>query len=154
MQTTAVNWSNQLTTQLSQQDAYTDDETPYATFYSDTMSDSSLSADQLTTIADLLADEYTKPLLEEISREPMTIPELTTQLAASRPTLYRRIQTLSELDLVESQIRPAPGGTAATAYADTLSDIPITLYSGSFNAEATHTDTDAVDRLNQLWSDL
>ena len=154
MQTTAVDWSNQLTTQLSQQDAYTDNETPYAAFYSDTMSDSSLSGDQLTMIADLLADEYTKPLLEEISREPMTIPELTTQLDASRTTVYRRIQTLSELDLVESQIRPEPGGTDAKAYAATLSEITITLESGSFEAEVTHTDTDAVDRLNQLWSDL
>ena len=154
MQTTAVNWSNHLITQLSQQDAYTDDETPYSPFYSDTMSDSSLSGDQLTTIADLLADEYTKPLLEEISREPMTIPELTTQLDASRTTVYRRIQTLSELDLVESQIRPEPGGTDVKSYAATLSEITITLESGSFEAEVTHTDTDAVDRLNQLWSDL
>jgi predicted transcriptional regulator len=154
MQTTAVNWSNHLINQLPQQDACTDDETSYATFYSDTMSDISLSEDQLTTIADLLADEYAKAVLEEISRKPMTIPELTTHLDASRTTVYRRIQTLSELDLVESQIRPEPGGTDATAYAATLSEITIILESGSFEAEVTHTDTDAVDRLNQLWGDL
>ena len=154
MQTTAVNWPNHLIKQLSQQHAYTDDETSYTTLFSNTMSDSSLSEDQLAMIADLLADEYTRPLLEEISREPMTIPELTTHLDASRTTVYRRIQTLSELDLVESQIRPEPGGTDATAYAATLSEITITLESGSVEAEVTHTDTDAVDRLNQLWGDL
>lgn len=118
------------------------------------MSDISLSEDQLTTIADLLADKYAKAILEEISSEPMTIPELTTHLDASRTTVYRRIQTLSELDLVESQIRPEPGGTDATAYAATLSEINIVLESGSFEAEVKRTDTDAVDRLNQLWGDL
>jgi predicted transcriptional regulator len=154
MQTIVVTWYNPLITQLSQQDVTTDDKISSAIICFDIMSDISLSEDQLTTIADLLADKYAKAILEEISSEPMTIPELTTHLDASRTTVYRRIQTLSELDLVESQIRPEPGGTDATAYAATLSEINIVLESGSFEAEVKRTDTDAVDRLNQLWGDL
>lgn len=154
MQTTAVTWYNPLTTQHSQQDVTTNAKISSTTIFFGIMSDISLSEEQLTTIADLLADEYAKAILEEISSEPMTIPELTTHLDASRTTVYRRIQTLSELDLVESQIRPEPGGTDATAYAATLSEINIALESGSFEAEVKRTDTDAVDRLNQLWGDL
>lgn len=84
----------------------------------------------------------------------MTIPDLNTHLDVSWTTIYRRIQTLLELDLVEGQICPKAGGTDATTYAATLSEITISLESGLFEAEVTHTDTDAVDRLNQLWSDL
>lgn len=118
------------------------------------MSVVNLTGDQLTTVAELLADDYTKAILKEISREPMTIPEITSQLDASRTTVYRRIQTLSELDLVDSQIRPKPGENDTTAYAATLSEIRFVLESGSFEAEVRHTETDAVDRLNQLWRDL
>lgn len=63
--------------------------------------DPTVSADQLV---ELLGDEYTRQVLETIADEPMGGREIAEATSISRPTVYRRLNRLQELGLVETSM--------------------------------------------------
>lgn len=102
------------------------------------------------TVLDVLHDEHARAILEATSQEPMTAKALERHCDASRTTIYRRLERLEELDLVEEQTRPRPDGHHDTLYVATLDECRLRLRDGTFAVDLSR-GRDAVDRLTDLW---
>lgn len=64
----------------------------------------------------------------------MTATELTDRCDVSGPTIYRRIEDLRELDLIEASTRlDTEGGHHEQLYTATFSRLSVTLRDGSFD---------------------
>lgn len=72
-----------------------------------------VSADQLV---DLLGDEYTRQVLETIADGPMGGREIAEATSISRPTVYRRLNRLQELGLVETSMALCADGNHHKQY--------------------------------------
>lgn len=89
--------------------------------------------DVLEDIAALLEDDCARTILAATSMRPMTAKELASRCDVSGPTIYRRIEDLRELDLIETRTRPdTEGGHHEQLYTATLSKVSVTLADGSF----------------------
>jgi predicted transcriptional regulator len=87
----------------------------------------------LEDVAALLEDECARTILSATSSRPMTVKELTECCSVSGPTIYRRIEDLKRLDLVEPRTRPdTEGGHHEQVYAATFSEFSVALQDGSF----------------------
>ena len=64
----------------------------------------------------LLADGYARELLNELSDEPLSAPELVTRCAFSRTTVYRRLEQLESAGLVEVTIDIRRNGNHRRVY--------------------------------------
>ncbi|WP_211290193.1 winged helix-turn-helix domain-containing protein [Natrinema ejinorense] len=106
------------------------------------------------TLAEVLDDDYARDVLRATSRTPMTVQELRDVSEASPSTLYRRVERLQRVGLLERQTRPRRDGHHDTVYAANLSGIHITLDDGHFEFELDRPSEDVADRLQQLWSDF
>ena len=104
----------------------------------------------LEDVAGVLEDECARTILTATSVRPMTARELTERCDVSGPTIYRRIETLRELDLIEAQTRPdTEGGHHEQLYAATLSHVSITLQDGTFEVAIDRRESIA-DRFTRL----
>lgn len=89
--------------------------------------------DVLEAVAGLLEDDCARTILAATSARPMTAKELKARCDVSGPTIYRRIENLRELDLLEAQTRPdTQGGHHEQLYAATLSEVSVRLENGDF----------------------
>ena len=100
----------------------------------------------------LLDDEYARGILRATKHELMSAPELATELNASRPTIYRRIEQLQELDLLEESTEFDPNGHHRNVYEATLESLTVTLGDG-FSVAVTRSEHPA-DALTDLWEGL
>ncbi|MFD1588445.1 ArsR/SmtB family transcription factor [Halorientalis brevis] len=105
-------------------------------------------------IADILADEYARSILRATSVKPLAAEEITEKYDMSKPTIYRRLERLCELDLVETRQRVDLDGHHAKEYYATLSSVTIDLENGHFALTVERTETDAADRLTKLFEEL
>lgn len=113
-------------------------------------------------LLDTLSDEYARSILEETSVEPMSANTLSERCDASLPTIYRRIERLQELDLIEEQTRIDPGGSHHKVYAAKLSTVSLDLDDGDLDAEiereatelALGEEEDVADRFTRMWEGL
>jgi predicted transcriptional regulator len=111
-------------------------------------------SEEFETVVGLLDDEYARHILTATSKEPMTVPELSERSEAAESTLYRRVEQLTEAELVTEQTRVRSDGHHDTVYAATLTDCHVTLRDGQFEVELERTDRDAADRLHRLWREF
>lgn len=89
--------------------------------------------DVLEDVAFLLEDDCARNILAATSTRPMTAKELSERCDVSGPTVYRRVDDLQALDLVESQTRPdTEGGHHENVYVATLSQVTVSLRDGDF----------------------
>ena len=101
-------------------------------------------------VAALLEDETVRTILTETSMQPMAASELEEHCAASRPTIYRRLQDLRDLDLVVERTRPDPeGGHHRQVYAPTLDHVRVDLEAGTLAARVVRR-RDMADRFTRL----
>jgi len=61
-------------------------------------------------LLDLLGDEYTREVLQTLASEPRTGREIVATADASKATVYRRLDRLSEAGLIESSTKLDPDG--------------------------------------------
>ena len=59
---------------------------------------------------ELLGDEYVRHIVKELATGSTTAQSLATELSASRPTIYRRLNKLKEAGLVDSTTAIDPDG--------------------------------------------
>ncbi|MFP8954778.1 helix-turn-helix domain-containing protein [Natrialbaceae archaeon A-arb3/5] len=102
----------------------------------------------------VLDDEYARAILTETSTEPMSAKSLADACDASLPTIYRRIDRLSEHGLIEERTEFADEGRHYGVYKATLDRIVIELGDEEFTADVTTTSPDPADRFTQLWEDI
>lgn len=108
----------------------------------------------LEEIAALLEDDCARTILAATSTRPMTATELTDRCDASGPTVYRRIETLQEQDLLESRTKPdTEGGHHEQVYAATLAQVNVTLRDGTFEVQVDRRESLA-DRFTRLVEEM
>lgn len=101
-------------------------------------------------VATLLEDETVRTILTETSIQPMSASELSERCPASRPTIYRRLEDLRDLDLVAEQTRPDPeGGHHRQVYVPTLDHVRVDLEDGALEARVVRQE-DMADRFTRL----
>ncbi len=103
---------------------------------------------------DLLADEYARTILVATSREAMSAKTLSERYEMSLPTVYRRVERLTEFDfLVErTEIDPS-GGHHHSVYEANLEHIGIDLLDGDLDVQVRLRE-DAADRLARMWKEM
>ena len=107
-----------------------------------------------TELVAVLNDDYSRAILAEISREPMSAPELAESIDASKPTVYRRLSTLEELDLVATRGVPDDEGHHRTVYLKAVEAMHVQIDEEGINVSVDKAAADAVDRFTKLMGDL
>jgi|AntRauMinimDraft_3_1070383.scaffolds.fasta_scaffold00363_2 DNA-binding transcriptional ArsR family regulator len=72
-------------------------------------------------ILDVLSDEYACRILCALDEEPLSADDLVAECDMSRPTVYRRLDDLTGVGIVDSQRSLSPEGHTRQEYHCTLS---------------------------------
>lgn len=81
-------------------------------------------------LLELLGDEYTRTLLEELSAEPASASDLVDRVEMSRATVYRRLNRLQEHGLVAADLAVEPSGNHHKVFKPTLERVTVDLDDG------------------------
>ena len=100
-------------------------------------------------LADLLGDECARTILVEAKKEPRSAAELSDCAGVSEPTVYRRLERLSEYDLVTEDIQPVTDGKNYKLYRTELDGIELDLSEGGFEITVSRRER-MVDRFTQF----
>ncbi|MFD1641699.1 ArsR/SmtB family transcription factor [Halohasta litorea] len=106
------------------------------------------------TLGELLEDEYARSILAETSVEPLSATELAERCDASSPTIYRRINRLQELDMLDEEQTLNPDGHHYRRFSARLERVTIELSDGGYEVSVDRTTDDAVDRFTELYEGL
>ena len=101
----------------------------------------------------LLDDEYARAILAATSQRPMSAPTLAEVCDASRPTVYRRIDRLTDHDLLAERTAPDSDGHHRRVYAARFAGLSVTLVDGEFRLTVDRGDHPA-DRFTDLWESI
>ena len=104
----------------------------------------------IEAVAAVLEDETARTILTETSLEPMSANTLSECCGASKPTVYRRLEDLRDLDLLEERTKPDPeGGHHRTVYSTNMDRITVDLRDGELHLEIDRRE-DMADRFTRL----
>lgn len=104
-------------------------------------------------ILDILGDECTREILAVLAREPRSAQDLCDHLDFSRATVYRRLETLEEQDLVKSKTLVADDGNHYKLYECSFDSAVVSLNDEGYEIEVFREDS-VSDRFASLWDDL
>ncbi len=76
---------------------------------------------------ELLADPYARDLLERLTHEPMSAPELEKRCSFSRTTVYRRLEQLEAAGLVTVTLELRRNGNHRRLYRPAIDELTISL---------------------------
>jgi DNA-binding transcriptional ArsR family regulator len=108
----------------------------------------------LEELLSVLDDEYARAILIETSQQPMSAKNLAEACDASLPTIYRRIDRLSEQGLVTERTTFRDEGRHYSIYEATLDRVVINLDDGELTVGVSTEPTDAADRFTEMWEDI
>ncbi|WP_438267188.1 helix-turn-helix domain-containing protein [Halorussus gelatinilyticus] len=106
---------------------------------------------ELATVVSLLDDEHVRSILVATSETPLSANELSERCGISTSSIYRRIDRLSEADLVEEQTRPRSDGHHETVYVSRLDQFELTIRDGELTWSIDRRSDDVADQLTQMW---
>ena len=78
-------------------------------------------------ILDTIGDQHARRVLAAISREPQSAKELAEECDMSLPTVYRRIEMLTEYELVKDRTLVADDGNHYKVYESNFESTVISL---------------------------
>lgn len=107
----------------------------------------------VATVAGLLGDDCARTILEATTTEPRSAEELEERCDVSLPTIYRRLETLVEFDLLEEHTRADPDGHHYTVYEARVERVVLELEDDGFSIRVTRRDRMA-DRFTQFVEDV
>ena len=110
--------------------------------------------DTLTNLADVLDDEYCRQILSEASTGAVAVSDLFDEVEADPSTVYRRLDRLEELDLVESEMRYRRDGHHYRRFRTKLRRVSVELVDGDYRIDVERVSTDPADRLTDLFEEL
>jgi len=106
-----------------------------------------------TTIFDVFGDSLARRILVLTSERPLSVDALSDHLDASPPTIYRRMNTLIEYDLVTSHQQVDEDGHHYKTFETTLQRIAFEIEDGGYNIDV-QMRRSLVDQFEAFWSDL
>lgn len=104
-------------------------------------------------ILDTIGDENTRTVLAAISQQPRSAKELAEDLGISKATVYRRIESLQEHDLVKDQTLVAEDGNHYKQYHCNFNSTVISLEGDEYDVRIFR-EENLPDRFSQLWDEL
>lgn len=104
-------------------------------------------------VFELLGDSYVRSILAETYVGPMSAKELSEACGMSLPTVYRRVEDLTDHDLLLEQTRVVADGHHYTTYEANLDGLLVELTSDGFLVEVTRRE-DPSDRFTRVWRDI
>lgn len=117
--------------------------------------DSGVSGDNaLETVVGLLDDEHVRSILTATSEEALSAKELSERCDISQATVYRRVDQLTNVELVTERTRPRADGHHDTVYVARLDELTIRLQDGQLEFELDKRGEDIADRLTRLWEEF
>lgn len=87
----------------------------------------------------LLDDEYTQAILEAIQAEAKPARALAEECNISRPTVYRRLNTLEDAGLVKSGIRISTDGHHRSVFEATVDAFTVKIEANGLSVSVEHT---------------
>jgi DNA-binding transcriptional ArsR family regulator len=103
----------------------------------------------------LLGDEYARRILIATCSEPMTAPELATDIDAAPSTVYDRISDLEAAGFLTEVTRTDGDGNHYAEYAARLDRLTVDVTADGLTVDADYADRDeAAERLRALWRDV
>ncbi|GGN16924.1 ArsR/SmtB family transcription factor [Halarchaeum nitratireducens] len=112
-----------------------------------------MHSERVDDLLDALGDERSRAVLAALNEEPRSAKELANALDVSLPTVYRRLDTLEESDLVTAQTTVADDGNHYKQYACAFAALSIRLDGDEYVVDVQRTDGLA-DRFDDLWTEL
>lgn len=106
-----------------------------------------------TNIFGVFGDQLARQILVLTSERPMSADDLSDHLDASPPTIYRRINTLIEYDLMKSQQQVDQNGHHYQTFKTTLKQIAFEIEDGGYNIDV-QMRRSLVGQFEAFWSDL
>ncbi|GAB7020818.1 helix-turn-helix domain-containing protein [Halostagnicola sp. A-GB9-2] len=103
-------------------------------------------------IFQILADEYARKILLAADR-PKTAKTLSEECDASLTTIYRRVSTLQEHDLVEEHHTVDSDGSHRSEFETSLEELHVEISDGQLSLTI-ETRDELADNFTSLWSDL
>ncbi|WP_440769975.1 helix-turn-helix domain-containing protein [Natronorubrum sp. DTA28] len=89
-----------------------------------------------------LDDDACRAILEATDDESLTATELSEQCEIPMSTAYRKVEKLTEADLVEERVRINTSGKHATEYRKCFDDVLVSVDDGDIAIEMTKPDAD------------
>jgi len=105
-------------------------------------------------IFQLLADEYARKILLAADRDgPKTAKTLSEECDASLTTVYRRVSTLQEHDLIEECRTVDSDGSHRSEFETTLEELHVDVTDGELSLTM-ETRDELADNFTDLWSGI
>jgi DNA-binding transcriptional ArsR family regulator len=102
---------------------------------------------------EVLADDYARRILVAADGEPRTAKDLSEACDASLATVYRRVSTLQEHDLIEERSTVDDDGSHRRTFVTTLEELHVDLSDGELSLSVEVSD-DLADNFTALWGRL
>lgn len=102
---------------------------------------------------EVLADDYARRILVAADQGPKTAKSLSDACDASLSTVYRRLSTLDEYDLVAERTTIGPDGAHRRVYETALEGLSVDLSEGELRVSI-ETHDELADSFTSLWDDL
>lgn len=119
------------------------------------MTDEAVNGDpNLADVVALLDDEHVRSILVATSAEPLSAKELGERCDLSVSSIYRRVDELRDLDLLEERTRPRRDGHHETVYASALGRFELTIRDGDLDWTVERAGGDVADELSRLWGNF
>lgn len=104
-------------------------------------------------IFDVLASEDVRRILVATSVQPMSAKELADICDRSLATIYRRVDAMTEHNLLSEELAVDADGTQYNEYRSDLNEITISVKAGELTVDV-DIERDTVDRFAKLIEDL
>lgn len=105
----------------------------------------------LATVVSLLDDEHVRSILVATSERPRSASELSDRCGLSTSSIYRRLDRLTDAELVSERTRPRSDGHHETVYVCRLDRFELTVRDGDLSWEVDRESDDVADQLTRLW---
>jgi DNA-binding transcriptional ArsR family regulator len=87
---------------------------------------------EAANVFELLGDEEVREILVVTSERPRSAEELAERCSASQPTIYRRIDSLQEYDLLDENVEYDADGNHYRTYESRLDEVCFAVDDGAF----------------------
>ncbi|MDS0301070.1 winged helix-turn-helix domain-containing protein [Halogeometricum sp. S1BR25-6] len=108
---------------------------------------------QSTVLFRVFADDYSREILLAADEHPRTAKDLSEICDASLATIYRRVSTLQEHDLIKVHSTIGSGGEHKQRFETTLEAFHVSITEGNFELSVERRD-ELADNFRALWENF